>query len=105
MLKDVKNWVKSCDVCARYKGEHCAYPGLLKPLPIPSQAWQEAFMDFIERLPKTKGKNVILVVVCRLTKLAHFLPLSHPFSATTVAHLFMENIYRLHGILRVIVSL
>lgn len=55
-------------------------------------------------LPKSKGKDTILVVVCRLTKLAHFLPLTHPFSATTVAHLFMDHIYKLHDLPKVIVS-
>lgn len=97
MLKDVRNRVKTYDVCARCKGEHCAYPDLLQPLPIPSQAWQEISMDFIEGLPKSKEKNVIAIIIYKLTKLAHFLPLSHPFSAATVAHLFMDHIYKLHG--------
>lgn len=61
-------------------------------------------MDFIEEFRNSKGKNTILAVVCRLTKVAHFLPLSHPYSAITVAHLFMDNIYKLHGIPQVIIS-
>lgn len=104
MLKGVMKWVRSCAVCARCKGEYYVYPGLLQPLPIPFQAWQEVSMDFIEGLSKSKGKNVILVVVCRLIKLAHFLLLSCPFSAVSVAHLFMDKIYKLHGLPKVIVS-
>ena len=61
-------------------------------------------MDFITGLPKSKGKSVIMVVVDRLTKYAHFYVLSHPFKASTVATTFMETIQKLHGNPRVIVS-
>ena len=61
-------------------------------------------MDFVEGLPKSRGNDVILVVVDRLTKYAHFLPLSHPFIAETVSKLFMDNIHRLHGLPQIIVS-
>ena len=61
-------------------------------------------MDFITGLPKSEGKNVIMVVVDRLTKYAHFCALSHPFKASTVATTFMDTIQKLHGNPRVIVS-
>lgn len=96
LLKDIMQWVQSCEVCARCKGEHWSYARLLQPLLVPSQAWQEISMDFIEGLPKSKGKHVILVVVCRLTKTTHFLPLAHLFSSPTV--------FKLHGVSQVIVS-
>jgi hypothetical protein len=54
-------------------------------------------MDFIEGLPTSQGKNVILVVVDRLTKYAHFLPLSHPYNVQKIADLIMDNIVKLHG--------
>ena len=61
-------------------------------------------MDFITSLPMSKGKSVIMVVVDRLTKYAHFCALSHPFKSSTVANTFMDTIQKLHGNLRVIVS-
>jgi hypothetical protein len=67
-------------------------PGLLQPLSIPSQCWEEVSMDFITGLPKSKGKSVIMVIVDRLTKYAHFCALSHPFKASTVSTAFMETV-------------
>jgi len=61
-------------------------------------------MDFIEGLPKSKGYSVILVVVDRLTKFAHFLPVKHPYIAATIAQLFLDNIVKLYGLPKSIVS-
>ena len=61
-------------------------------------------MDFIVALPKFEGKSVIMVVVDRLTKYAHFCVLSHPFKASTIASAFMETIQKLHGNPKIIVS-
>lgn len=93
----MEKWVTECPVCQKNKGETCHYPGLLDPLHIPDMAWSHISMDFIEGLPKSQGKEVIFVVVDRLTKFAHFLPLSHPFNVQTVAQAFIDNIIRLHG--------
>ena len=61
-----------CLVCQQNKVETINTPGLLQPLSIPSQRWEEVSMDFITGLPKSEGKSVIMVVVDRLTKYAHF---------------------------------
>ena len=61
-------------------------------------------MDFIEALPKVGGKSVFLTVVDRLSKCAHFIPLTNPYSATTVAQSFFSEIVKLHGLPRSIVS-
>ena len=91
-------------VCQQNKVETIKTPGLLQPLSIPIQHWEEVSMDFITGLPKSKGKSVIMVVVDRLTKYAHFCALSHPFKASIVSTTFMETIQKLHGNPNIIVS-
>ncbi|KAL0374355.1 UNVERIFIED_CONTAM: Transposon Ty3-G Gag-Pol polyprotein [Sesamum radiatum] len=102
--EEVQTWVKECETCQRSKHENNAYPGLLQPLPIPEQAWFCISMDFIEGLPQSYGKDSILVVVDRLTKYSHFIPLKHPYTAASIAKIFFDNIYKLHGLPVSIVS-
>ena len=90
--------VVECDTCQRQKGETTLLPGLLEPFPIPTRIWTDISMDFIEGLPKSGWKTVILVVVDRLSKYSHFCALIHPYTASSVAHIFMDQIFRLHGI-------
>lgn len=61
-------------------------------------------MDFISALPNSQGKEVILVVVDRLTKYAHFIPLAHPYSVMTVFEALMDNVIKLHGLPVCVVS-
>ncbi|GKB40240.1 putative mitochondrial protein [Tanacetum coccineum] len=81
-----------------------AYPWTHPTLPIPERIWAEVTMDFIEKLLTSNGKSVIMVVADRLTKYAHFMALSHPFSASQVAQTFPDNVYKLHGLPESIVS-
>ena len=61
-------------------------------------------MDFVEGLPKSEGYDVIMVVVDRFMKFAHFVSLRHPFTAAQVAKAFWDNIVKLHGVPTSIVS-
>ncbi|KAJ0602339.1 putative nucleotidyltransferase, Ribonuclease H [Helianthus annuus] len=101
---DVMDYIKNCVVCQQCKAETVAYPGMLQPLPIPKGVWEDVAMDFIEGLPKSANKEVIWVVVDRLSKGAHFVSLQHPFTAVDVAQLYLDHIYRLHGPPKSIVS-
>ncbi|CAD5188741.1 unnamed protein product [Musa acuminata subsp. malaccensis] len=76
----------------------------LQPLPIPHSVWTDISMDFIEGLPSSKGKSTILVVVDRLTKYAHFCAVKNPYTTASIAQIFIENIVKLHGMPRSIVS-
>lgn len=104
MKSDVENFVKQCNVCQQAKHSLQHPMGLLQPLPVPTGIWQDLTMDFIEGLPKSEGYTVILVVVDRMTKYAHFLPIKHPYTAATVANTFFHNIVKLHGLPTSIVS-
>ena len=95
--KHVRQFIKKCTVCQSYKPDNVAYPGLLQPLPIPDQVWFDISMDFITGLPKSMEKDVIFVVVDRLRKYAHFMALSHPFTAVEVAQTYLDNVFKLHG--------
>ena len=95
--KLVQDYVCTCDVCQRNKTPMTQPAGLLQPLDVPSQVWTDTSMDFIDALPKVHGKSVILTVVDRFSKNAHFITLSHPYTAASVARAFFERIVRLHG--------
>ncbi|WVZ58303.1 LOW QUALITY PROTEIN: hypothetical protein U9M48_008586, partial [Paspalum notatum var. saurae] len=104
MKDDIKKFVTTCEVCQQAKVEHVKLPGLLQPLPIPDQAWSIVSLDFIEGLPCSNRYNAILVVVDKLTKYSHFMPLVHPFTALQVAQLFVDQIYKLHGLPQILIS-
>lgn len=104
MSLEVQNYVRNCSICQRNKYDLAAKPGLLQPLPVPKGVWESISMDFIEGLPPSAGKHCILVVVDRLSKNAHFLALSHPYTAMEVAQLYLDNIFKLHGMPKDIVS-
>ena len=72
LKQQVESYVQQCEVCQKAKHVHTHPAGKLQSLPIPAGAWQDLSMDFIEGLPKSEGYSVIMVVVDRLTKYAHF---------------------------------
>ena len=104
MKEDVLKHIKECMVCQQSKSEQIFPAGLFQPLPILEQKWESISMDFITGLPKVQGKDCIYVVVDRLTKYAHFFPITSNFKASQVAELFFKEIFRLHGLPRNIVS-
>lgn len=104
MQEDVKTFNQKCLICQQAKTSHTSPADLLQPLPIPHQVWEDIAMDFITRLPISFGFSVIMVVIDRLTKYAHCLPLKADYSSKSVDESFMNNIVKLHGIPKSIVS-
>jgi hypothetical protein len=96
--------VRTCDICHRQKYLASSLGGLLQPLPIPERIWEDISIDFITGLPKAKGYKAILVVVDRLSKYSHFIPLKHPYTARSIGEVFSREVIRLHGLPLSIVS-
>jgi hypothetical protein len=104
MHRSIKEYIKGCAVCQKIKAETLAPTGLLQPLSILCQVWDDITLDFIEGLPTSHGNDTIMVVVDRFSKSTHFLTLTYPFTAKNVADKFVEEIIKLHGMPVSIVS-
>ena len=104
MRNQIREYVLSCMICQQAETETKLPTGLLHPLPFPTQVWEDISMDFIFSLPPARGYYVIMVVVDRLTKYAHFVPLKHDFDSRYVAENFVQNIMKLHDFPKSIVS-
>jgi hypothetical protein len=105
MKREIAKYISECDTCQRVKARHLKVAGSLQPLPIPSWKWEDICMDFIVGLPRTsRHHDSIWVIVDRLTKTAHFLPVHTTHKAEKYAEIYIDQIVRLHGIPRTIVS-
>jgi hypothetical protein len=104
MKKMIKTWCSECSVCQQARPERVKYLGLLQPIPVPDGAWKTISMDFIEGLPHSCHSNCILVIVDTFSKYGHFIPMTHPFTALSVAQQFMDQVLKLHGLPQAIIS-
>ena len=103
MYRDVDRYLKNCHNCQRARtSRHTPY-GILRPLPVPEKVWQDVSMNFIIGLPWSKGKNAILVVVCRLTKMRHLIPCRDTTTAEELAQIYVKHVARYRGLPRSIV--
>lgn len=98
MKGDMAKRVVECDTCQQHKYSTMAPSGLLQPLELPSTVWSELTMDFIDGLPKSEGNTIIFVVVDRLSKYTHFIPLKHRYTTSSVANVFVREVVKLHEI-------
>ena len=105
MKRDVAWYVERCLTCSMVKAEHQKPHGKLQPLEIPLWKWEDISMDFITKLPRTpKGYDSIWVIVDRLTKSAHFIPIKESISARELAQIYVQRVVSRHGIPLTIVS-
>lgn len=103
MLGTVGKYVLRCETCI--KAKLVFHRGEYKPLPVLERPWEHISMDFVTALPRTlRGKDSIMVVLDRFSKMAHFIACTKVDDAQSIARLFFAEIVRLHGIPRSIVS-
>jgi hypothetical protein len=105
MKIEITRYVASCDTYRRVKAVHMKTAGPLQSLSIPTWKWEDISMDFIVGLPKTaKGFDSIWVIIDRLTKIAHFIPVKTKYLVVTYVELYIACILSLHGVPKTIVS-
>ena len=104
MGRDVKSYVRNCPACQVMKSDHRKKAGLLQPIPIPTRKWEQMTTYLVIDLPPLDGYTVVVVFVDRLTKMVHFCPCAKEITANQYAQLFVDNIFRLHGMPSVILS-
>jgi len=102
--KEVKQYIKECNVCQCNKNCTEQLAGKLMPNLIPEKPWIHILADFITKLPLAQIYNSILVVVNRLTKMVYFVPTTEKTLAKGLARLFRNNVWKLHGLPESIIS-
>src|SRR5882724_6837660 len=97
MVAFITNYICLCSVCSHSKSLHHKPLGPHQFLPIGEQPWDSISMDFIEGLPLSDGQDMILVVVCHLTKMALFIPTFCDIDAEELACIFLMQVFAKHG--------
>jgi hypothetical protein len=99
MKRDIAEYVALYDTCQRVKSEHQRPFELLQPLHVPEWKWEEVAMDFIMGLPRTQsGDDSLQIIVDRLAKVAHFVPIKMTYTRPQLAKLNSSRIVCLHGV-------
>jgi hypothetical protein len=99
MKREVVEYIALCDTCQRVKVEHLCPARLLQPLKVPGWKCEEIGMDFIVGVPRTqRGYDSIWVIVDRLTKVAHFIPIKTTYIGPQLVELYICRIVCLHSV-------
>ena len=104
VTRDVERYVEGCDLCQRMKNRTEEVAGKLKLSKVPEKPWTHLIVDFIMKLLVVAGKDVILVVCDRLSKMTHFVATTEGTLAEGLARLFRDNVWKLHGLPESVVS-
>ena len=104
LRSDVISYVRTCPTCQEMKSDNRAKAGLLQPLEIPDRKWAQVTTDLVTDLPESSGYTAIAVFVDRFTKMVHFAPCTKEVTAQEYARLFVDHVFRLHGLPEVIIS-
>ena len=103
VIREVGQYIERCDLCQRIKNQMEEVAGKLKLGEVPEKLWTYILVDFITKLPIVAGKDTILVVCDRLSKMTHFIATTEGMTAEELVRLFRDNVWRLHGLLESVV--
>ena len=99
MRRDIAGFVSECLTCRKVEAEHERPHGMLQSLEIPEWKWEHISMDFVTKLPRTpRGMDTIWVIVDRMTKSTHFIPIQESSSSEKLASLYVNEIVSRHGV-------
>ena len=104
MVKDVREFCRTCESCQRAKGSTQKPAGKLHHLPIPTKPWESIGMDFVGPFPESKGYNYLWVIICRMTSMVHLVPVHTRITAAELSWKYLREVVRLHGLPASIVS-
>ena len=104
MQSFVHKYVRHCHVCKQSKGSRFKKQGVLQPLPVPQQRWQDISIDLVTGIPEVQGCDTILTVVDRLSKKRHYIGTTKELNAEGLAGLFLKHVWKHHGLPQSIVS-
>nr|KYP64063.1 Transposon Ty3-I Gag-Pol polyprotein [Cajanus cajan] len=105
MKREIVEYVAACLTCQKAKVEHQKPSGLMQQIEIPEWKWDSITMDFVVGLPRSaRNSDAIWVIIDRLTKCAHFLPVNIKWSLEKLTQIYVREIVRLHGVPSSIIS-
>ena len=104
VMREVKRYMKGYNQCQRMKNRAEMPAGKLRPNKVPERPWQHILVDFITKLPMSKGHDSILVVCDRFSKMSHFVATTEKTTAEGLARLFRDNVWKLHGLPESVIS-
>ena len=104
VTRDVGKYVEDCDLYQRMKNRTEEPAGKLKLSEVPQKTWTHLTVDFITKLPVVVGKDAVLVVCDRLSKMIHFVATTEGMLAEGLARMFQDNVWKLHGLPESVVS-
>jgi len=98
VTRDIGKYIEGCDLCQRMKNRMEKLVGKLKLSEMPEKPWMHLMVDFITKLPVVVGKDAILVVYDRLSKMTHFVTTTEGTLVEGLVRLFRDNVWKLHGL-------
>ena len=100
----IGQYVKTCDLCLHTKAQQSPPIRELSLLPTPESRWDTISVDFIVKLPESHGYDVIMNVIDSVSKVSHFILTHTTITALGAARLFLMHVWKLHGLLKQVVS-